>query len=102
MGRVFSVDFEGPDYYMCKICRTHIALPLNPDNAPQPGRLNALFIAVINVEVNNRQRPLFGINWDIMHMVSDVYCIKCGNHLGLKYIQTASDERMRRNDFVQL
>ncbi|KAL0460300.1 UNVERIFIED_CONTAM: hypothetical protein Slati_0657200 [Sesamum latifolium] len=75
-------DEEFPDYYMCKSCRTHIALEKDLDSLDVGAELfGAIFKSAVNLRVDDPDdyRQVAG------NTVADVYCIYCNDKLGWQY-----------------
>ncbi|KAL7153710.1 hypothetical protein ABFS83_04G186700 [Erythranthe nasuta] len=103
MGRVFSEEFVQiyPDYYMCKSCgTTPIASPGNHLSTclEESGQRAAFFTKALNVQVDE---PVHYYKVD-HNTVSDIYCVKCGNKLGWKFIRVGENQMVVRNGFVRL
>ncbi|KAL0436549.1 UNVERIFIED_CONTAM: hypothetical protein Sradi_0362800 [Sesamum radiatum] len=76
-------DEEFPDYYMCKSCRTHIALADDLDSFDAGAELSgAMFRRAVNIKVDHpdHYREVAGCT------VADIYCVKCNNRLGWQYV----------------
>ncbi|KAI3450432.1 hypothetical protein Pfo_007097 [Paulownia fortunei] len=88
MGRIFVVEFQQPNphYYFCKLCRTHIATAEGSNcvlSAEDTEQSEGVFKEVVNVEVDE---PVHYRQVDD-HTVADIYCVKCGDILGWKYVR---------------
>ncbi|CAL5197563.1 unnamed protein product [Lathyrus oleraceus] len=89
MGRLFLIDLAGGDLYSCTYCRTPLALVGDLIHKSYVGgRLTTLlFEKVVNVFFGNKEE------WISNAVISyhEIYCVKCGELLGLKYESISSD-----------
>ncbi|KAM3231909.1 protein yippee-like [Capsicum annuum] len=101
MGNLFLLEFNVSDrFYMCRICQNHVALcqDFSLNYSPVTGVTGGVFDEVVNVHVNEaeKQRQLGP------HTVADVYCNKCDNLLGWKFIEVFEEDPVARKDMVML
>ncbi|MCD7448475.1 hypothetical protein HAX54_042609 [Datura stramonium] len=118
MGNSFLLEFNVSDrFYMCRICQNHVAfckdfslnysievrVPISIISLcrvfqPVTGVTGGVFDKVVNVHVNEveKQRQLGP------HTVADVYCNKCENLLGWKFIEVFEEDPVARKDMVML
>ncbi|XP_009627383.1 protein yippee-like At4g27740 [Nicotiana tomentosiformis] len=104
MGKSFHVEFNVSDpslrFYMCRICQNHVALSedFSLNYTPATGVTGGVFDKVVNVHVNEaeQQRQLG------LHTVADVYCNKCENLLGWKFIEVFEEDPVATKDMVML
>ncbi|KAK4408843.1 protein yippee-like [Sesamum angolense] len=104
MGRLFLREFDqpSPDYLMCKSCQTPIALPedfycFTPDEQ----------VGVYGLVFHDRDRRIINVIVDkaVQHRqvgadkVADIYCIKCGDTLGWKYIEIGGAQLFIRDEW---
>ncbi|KAL0417831.1 UNVERIFIED_CONTAM: hypothetical protein Sradi_1196600 [Sesamum radiatum] len=77
-------DEEDPDYYMCKSCRTHIALAEDFNSIDAGTELTgAMFDKAVNLRVDGpvHHRQVAG------KTVADIYCLNCDEKLGWIYVR---------------
>ncbi|XP_011090057.1 protein yippee-like At4g27740 [Sesamum indicum] len=101
MARTGLVVFnqEYPDYYMCKSCRTHIALAEDFISIDADTELiGATFDKAVNLRVDGpvHHREVAG------KTVVDIYCVNCDDKLGWRYIHVNGEEIALEDDNVRL
>ncbi|XP_071905267.1 protein yippee-like At5g53940 isoform X1 [Coffea arabica] len=84
MGRIFVVDLEGRTY-KCKFCKTHLALAGDLVSRGFHSRRGKayLFSNAVNISVGPREDRMMLSG---MHTVADIYCCRCGQIVGWKYV----------------
>ncbi|CAN4098867.1 unnamed protein product [Withania somnifera] len=101
MGNLFLLEFNVSDrFYMCRSCQNHVALcqDFSLNYSPVTGVIGGVFDKVVNVHVSEAEKQSqLG-----PHTVVDVYCNKCQNLLGWKFIEVFEEDPVARKDMIML
>ncbi|WMV35871.1 hypothetical protein MTR67_029256 [Solanum verrucosum] len=101
MGNSFLLEFNVSDrFYLCRYCQNHLALckDFSLNYSPATGVTGGVFDEVVNVHVNELEK----LRQLGPHTVADVYCNKCENLLGWKFIEVYEEDPVARKDMVML
>ncbi|KAL0390185.1 UNVERIFIED_CONTAM: hypothetical protein Scaly_0375600 [Sesamum calycinum] len=92
------VNFD--EYYMCKSCRTHIALEadLICTHLDAKGLCGGLFNKAVNVRVEEPAKH-YKVH---ANTIADVYCLKCDDHLGWKYVEVVGEKISDKKEHIEL
>ncbi|KAL2344079.1 hypothetical protein Fmac_005364 [Flemingia macrophylla] len=99
MGRVFVLDLDGRSYG-CRLCDTPLALAdniLSRNFNCSQGRAY-LFSNVVNITLGPQVERMMMSG---LHTVEDIFCCRCGQILGWKYVLAhEKDETYKEGKFV--
>ncbi|KAJ8747211.1 hypothetical protein K2173_019509 [Erythroxylum novogranatense] len=100
MGRLFLASLDGEYIYSCKHCKTDLALSEDIISKSFQSRNGEayLFDNVVNVIVGEKEERLMMTG---MHVVVDIFCVKCCSILGWKYeYAKESSQKYKEGKFI--
>ncbi|EFA84919.1 yippee-like protein [Heterostelium album PN500] len=98
MGKLFMYYLSGTNIFSCGTCKVHLALFDQLISTDFQGRYGPayLFGECVNVIVGESEDRNLTTG---MHVVADIYCVRCDEHLGWKY-EFAKDESQKNSNIV--
>ncbi|KAJ2784234.1 hypothetical protein H4R18_001222 [Coemansia javaensis] len=86
MGLVFQQFLEAPAVYVCSSCRAHLARASDVVSRGFQGRLGRAYLveAVVNERLGGSEDRVLMTG---LHTVCDLYCRRCDEMVGWKYIR---------------
>ncbi|TPX33404.1 hypothetical protein SmJEL517_g03688 [Synchytrium microbalum] len=100
MGKLYLVWLEAQKVFGCADCGTHLSSLDRRESVRFQGHHGAawLFTEVVNVIEGPLQDRSMTTG---MHTVRDIYCTKCGQLLGWRYVKAAEeDQKYKERKFI--